>query len=290
MSLAKPTLPESKSPSRRALLAGALGGVGVLAASAIGRVSPARAEGETIVVGGEYDTATSLTRIRNQANSANVFQAESAGSGIAVHGSSSMFIGVRGSSSSHIGVAGSSGSSIGVHGSSSSHIGVQAQSNSTDKPAAASQSNGNSTGLLGHSGTGLLPAAKAKTGVYGEATQDNASRGVWGHSTAGQGVRGQATSGVGLFGTASSGFALRANGRIKADKVSGVATIPAGSTGVAISPGVNVTSGSFVLLTPKANIGSRALWFTTNTTNNTITIRMSSSRSSGTKVAWLLLG
>jgi hypothetical protein len=47
---------------------------------------------------------------------------------------------------------------------------------------------------------------------------------------------------------------------------------------------------SFVLLTPMANIGSRALWFTTSTSADSITIRLSSSRSSSTKIAWLLLG
>jgi len=77
---------------------------------------------------------------------------------------------------------------------------------------------------------------------------------------------------------------------VKFEKVSGVATIPAGSTGVTVSPNVNVTSGSFVLLTPKANIGSRGLWFTTNASADTFRIHMSSTRSANTKVAWLLLG
>ncbi len=69
-----------------------------------------------------------------------------------------------------------------------------------------------------------------------------------------------------------------------------MATIPAGSTGKTVNPGVNVTNGSFVLLTPKVDVGSRALWFTTNPSGDTFRIRMSSARSSGTKVAWLLLG
>jgi hypothetical protein len=142
-------------------------------------------------------------------------------------------------------------------------------------------------GISGYLG---LPAARPKTGVYGHASQDGESRGVIGESTAGQGVRGEATSGVGLYGTAASGFALRTSGRLKADKVSGVATIAAGTTSKTVSPGVNVTSGSFVLLTPKANLGGRDLWFTTNATANTITIRISKSRPSGTKVAWLLMG
>jgi hypothetical protein len=69
-----------------------------------------------------------------------------------------------------------------------------------------------------------------------------------------------------------------------------VATLTAGSTSKTITPGVDITSSSFVLLTPKVNIGSRALWFTTDATNNRFTIHMSSSRPSGTAVAWLLLG
>ena len=71
---------------------------------------------------------------------------------------------------------------------------------------------------------------------------------------------------------------------------SGVATITAGSTSKVVTPGVNVTSASFVLLTPKANLGGRSLWFTTNATQDKFTIRLSSSRGTATKVAWLLLG
>ena len=52
---------------------------------------------------------------------------------------------------------------------------------------------------------------------------------------------------------------------------------------------VDVTPDSFVLLTAKANIGSRSLYFSTDSTNNLITIRMSSSRTSSTSIAWLLL-
>ena len=72
--------------------------------------------------------------------------------------------------------------------------------------------------------------------------------------------------------------------------MSGVATIAAGNVSVAVSPGVNVTASSFVLLTPQANIGSRGLWYTTNPSAETITIHISSSRTSATKIAWLLTG
>ena len=71
----------------------------------------------------------------------------------------------------------------------------------------------------------------------------------------------------------------------------GVATIPSGATSktVALTP-VNVTAGAFVLLTPAVDIGTRRLWFTKDTVLNTITVHMSSSRPSPTKVSWLLLG
>ena len=60
------TLPaEARAHSRRALLAGALGGMGAWVASTIGRVSPARAtNGDTVTVGNSF-TGTSPTAITN---------------------------------------------------------------------------------------------------------------------------------------------------------------------------------------------------------------------------------
>lgn len=214
----------TQSKSRRALLAGALGGLGAWAASAVGRASGVRAaDGETVLVGGEYQSS-SVTQISNLANSGIVLQ-------------------------------GISSSGTGVAGASNSFYGIQATSNT---------------------GSGLGAFSSSGMGVYG-ASQSH--RGVWGFSD----------TGTGLFGSCGTGLALHAEGRIKFS-TSGVATIPAGSSSRTVTPGVNVTSGSFLLLTPKVNLGTRALWFTTDATNNRFTIRMSSSRSTGTKIAWLLLG
>jgi hypothetical protein len=132
---------------------------------------------------------------------------------------------------------------------------------------------------------------RPKTGVYGQAVQDASSRGVWGASSSGQGVRGEATNGIGVSGNAAdpAGYAFRGSGRVRFDKVSGVATIPAGATSVTVTPGVDVTADSLVLLTAKANIGSRSVYYSTDATNNRITIRLSSSRPSSTPVAWLLM-
>ena len=201
-----------------------------------------------------------------------------------VIGESVLGIGVRGVSADAIGSLGlataTTGATIGAFGRSNSPAGI----------GVGGRGFANSTGVVGYSGSGNFPAAQAKTGVYGQATQDSASRGVWGRADAGLGVYGQATSGSGLYGAATTGYALRTSGRLRAEKVSGVASIAAGRTSVTVTPGVNVTTGSFVLLTPKANIGSRALWFTIDATNDRFTIKIGSARSSSTRVAWLLLG
>ena len=170
--------PESKSSSRRALLAGALGGLGALAASAIGRPYSARAtNGDAVTVGGSF-TATGTTKISNSTNTSNV---------------------LWGDSTSGTGVYGSSGSWIAIRGQSISSIAVYGASSSSTQPASLGQSTGDSSGVQGVSGAFGLPAPKAKTGVYGYAAQDNFSRGVIGESPAGIGVYGISASGYGGY-------------------------------------------------------------------------------------------
>ena len=160
-------------------------------------------------------------------------------------------------------------------------------------PAFAGVNHGSGVGVHGHSSAdpGDTIVSFAKTGVSGYAAQDSLATGVLGRTTVGRGVRGEATSGIAVQGAASSqsGYAFRGSGRVRFDKVSGVATIAANATSVTITPGVDLNADSFVLLTPKANIGTRSLYFSTDATNNKFTIRISSSRTSSTPVAWLLL-
>ena len=115
-------------------------------------------------------------------------------------------------------------------------------------------------------------------------------QGVRGEATSGLGVRGYATSGVGGRFDATTGYALQTVGRLKVEKASGVATILATKSTVTVTPGLDVTTTSFVLLTPKADIGTRRLWYTTDATANTITIRVSSAVTTSLAVGWLLLG
>jgi len=196
--------------------------------------------------------------------------------------------------------------------------GVYAYGYSATKAAAVGLSFGENTGVQGYSGTEFLPASPAKTGVYGVAYQDAGARGVTGQTNAGRGVNGIATSGSGVVGQSSSstgvygqsdtgvgvgafsnsnsglycqsdtGYALEAVGRLKLS-TAGIATIPAGSTSKALISYL-LTAASFLLLTPAVDIGTRRLWFTKNVAAHTITIPLSSSRPTATKISWLLVG
>ena len=207
----------------------------------------------------------------------------STSSGAGVSGQSQWSRGVEGTSTFSTGVAGVIGNGP---------IGVKGIGSDASKAAVGGVSQADSTGVFGFSGPygASEPATRAKTGVLGVANQDAYSRGVSGKSSKGHGVHGESSSGSAVYGSSSSGYAVRGSGRVRLEKVSGVASIPAGATKVTVSPGVNITSSSFVLLTPKANLGTRGLWFTTDASRNTFNIRIGSSRSSSTKVAWLLLG
>jgi hypothetical protein len=220
------TQPEFKSPSRRALLAGALGGLGALAASAIGRATPVRAAtGDPITVDGTF-TGVGTTQLTTSGNAA--------------------------------------------------FKGISSDPGGNALWGVCTAQTGGAWAVLGQS---------ASTGGIGVIGLDDATSGAT------YGVYGAVASpaGVGVYANNGAGVALKADGRTKLS-TSGVASISAGSTSKTITPNVNVTSSSFVLLTPKAKLGGRDLWFTTDAANNRFTIHMSSSRSSGTKVAWLLLG
>jgi hypothetical protein len=216
--LSTSNLIKRESRSRRAVLVGALGGVGAMLAGAFARPPATRVDGEAMFIGLEYDNALSVTSITNDANTATIFQAISTSTGRAIVASSVGSTAVSGTSQSGDGVFGHSTTAVGV---------------------------------FGFSGSGV-PVQIHNVGVYGLCPTNSASRGVFGRTGSGKGVAGQADSGDGLFGTATkTGHALHTRGRIKAEKVSGVATIPAGRTTKVIAPGVNVTSSSFVLLSPR---------------------------------------
>jgi hypothetical protein len=276
--------------TRRALLAGGLAGLATFVASALGRPAPAYAGTDGDVVLGATNNATTTTTIRTTTDSGPAMWVDS----VDGHG-------IWGSSKSRYGVGGYSESDYGVLASSLTHSAVAAESGATANAAIYARSTGESTAVLGFSGkTWPLPAVPPKTGLYGYAIQDSDSRGVHGRSTVGRGVFGQATSGLGVRGYATSGvgvsaeattgYAIRSAGRIRFDKASGVATIKAATASVPVPVDVDLTSASFVLLTPRGNLGGRSLWYTVDLANDRFTIRVSSAVSSDLKVGWMVLG
>ena len=362
--------------SRRALLAGGVGGLAALTASALGRPLPARADDGDIVRVGYWLMAESTTILDNATNAeptlcgrgsfgdglmgtsdasgrSGVYAVNTdaggygvygenkatgsigslgsgtfgvrghvreTGSGVrglspsgeGVYGTSSTGIGVRGGSTSGIGVHGTSKSKAGVDGFSESATGVHGTSNQgsgvhghgvaghgvlgTSQAAASAgtvgHSRADSCGVVGFSSGAAvaLPGAPPRTGVFGYANQDAGARGVCGQSGMGLGVCGISTNGIGVYAAASFGFALYSSGRVRFDTVSGVATIAAGKTSVVVAPAVDISATSFVLLTPRGDIGARRAWYTANATANAITIRVSSASTSAIRIGWLLLG
>ncbi len=148
-----------------------------------------------------------------------------------------------------------------------------------------------SAAIAGHAkdtyGSAVLGFGQAgRNGVLGYV--DGSGIGVAGIAeNAGYGLYGSSSEGVAV--TALGPIALRANGRLEFS-ASGVATIGAGKTSVVVTSNV-INANTFVLLTPKVNLSGRSLWFqTVNGTTHQFTIKISSSRSSATAIAWLALG
>jgi hypothetical protein len=184
--------------SRRALLAGLVGGLTATVAGTLGRAQPASAHDPDDVRLGRLNTATRRTTITNPTENGHAIVGLASGSGIGLRGQSDSGIGVYGHG--YVGVFGSSATADGVRGisdsgpalraSSVTGYGVWGNSSSVTVPAIFGWAYGNNTGLLGYSGTnGLPPASPAKTGVVGSADQDASAVGVRGSSPTGRGGR-----------------------------------------------------------------------------------------------------
>jgi hypothetical protein len=258
--------PVPTSTTRRTVLTGAIAGLGAWAASAVAGRSPAVATDGQPILQGQDNGGSATTLVRS--NSATAFQ------GLA-DASSGAAYGVRGRTNSIAG-HGVVGQSFATSGESD---GVFGSTNSSQGSGVRGQGPG--AGVTGVGG------GMAGVGVWGEA---NTNAGVYATSNSGSGVSAHSGSGSAVYAASSAGVAILTRGRMRFEHVSGVTTIAAGSTSKTVTPTAKVTSSSFVFLTPKANIGSRALWFTTDPANNHIRVRMSAPRSSDTRVAWLMLG
>jgi hypothetical protein len=143
----------------------------------------------------------------------------------------------------------------------------------------------NSAGVQGYSET---DAGVNGFGVYGVWASGGAY-GLFGTTVEGDGVHGESDSGVGGSFVSNGGEALFTSGRLHFEKVSGVATIAAGNTSKVVTPGTDLSSASFVLLTPRSNLGGRDLWYTVDAGADTFRIRISKAMGGPLKVGWLLI-
>jgi hypothetical protein len=247
--------------SRRALIAGAFGGVTAWALGALGRPAPARAAGDPVLLG-TTSYASDPTIVHNYSSKtalvghSGTSMADTMPAPVVLPGKVGVY-GFANQDADAEGVHGYSQHGIGVHGFSDEKIAV-----------------------YGSTGYG--------TGVYGSSTTGDA---VWGVTSDGVGMHAWTTNGTGVEAGSEHALALHTWGRVKFEKVSGIATIRAGHTSVTVSPGagVDIIKASFVLLTPRSDLHGRRIWYTLNLLANTITIHLSSAAGSSVQVGWLLL-
>jgi hypothetical protein len=247
MTATLPAPPESRSPSRRALLAGALGGIGALAATVIGGAPRTQAAaGSPLIIGSQINDAGSADTQLLTNSSVIAFKLLQNGPGTALMGYATPATGgtrgvygrsdspdgdgvqarnagtagsgaaVRAFGGNNVGVVATSTSLTAVSGTSGSGYGVSGDSSSSVGVYGTSTS---SYGVYGYSSSqaGVVGTSSSNTGVYGTSTS---SRGVFGHSGSGYGVYGASDSGyAGVFGgpVYVTGLLTKAGGGFKID-------------------------------------------------------------------------
>jgi hypothetical protein len=179
--------PESKSPSRRALLAGALGGLGALAAGAFGRPARARAaDGGNLIIG-QINDATTETSLSNNTTGADTLTLGAHGGGNALNA------GTNGSGYGVYATSGSGAAVFGHCGGSGTSYGVYAESGGTSGAGVFGSAYSQTGGTIGVHGSAASPDG---IGVQG----DGDFYGVNGVSGSGIGARGHSDASYGVIG------------------------------------------------------------------------------------------
>jgi hypothetical protein len=277
--------------SRRAVLGGALGAIAAVAAKAMGAPPRAMADGEPMAVGGEYQDATSTTKLVNRQNGETVLWAQSeqesgvagSGSGQAIIGWSTSNSGIHGQSHTGLGVYGQSDSSTGAYGSSESNSGVRGWSRSN-------------AGVYGISGSGYPTSIGLKVGVFGWGPVTSGlvpSYGVIGKSASalGTGVLGSCDAGIGVSAASKTGLALYAGGRVLF-KTSGIGTIAAGVASEVVTPGVPIADGTRILVTLHGDAGGSTVLkrVSKNTSAGTFKVILTAASANPCAFSWFLIG
>jgi len=224
-----PSISSSEPRSRRALLIGALGGFGALAANLIAGASRAEAApGSALIIGSSANNAGTTNTILTTSSSVVAFELIQNGPGTALMGyvtpTTGSTRGVYGRSDSVNGDgvqarnAGGAGSGAGLRAFGGNNHGVLATTTNVDRYAVhGSNSAINGDGVAGQAGvggTGVIGFSTGGNGVFG--TSD--AIGVHGDTTGGTAVKGEATTGVGVMGVSTSGYAGSFTGPINVTK------------------------------------------------------------------------
>lgn len=241
--------------SRRAVLAGAIGGFAAAAASSLIRPSSvAAADGDPILLGQASNTATLNTALTNTTPGGNVLTATATGTGTAVYATGNAGRGVTGITQTGVAVrAAAFGAGYGVQATSTTGTGLlttstsgialrassgaqaaDISSSSASAPSLVSKATGGTVGVVGLGGNFAPAAYPAGVGVLGD-NPDAAGVGVWGRSSNGTALLGDSDTGYGLeaygaVGVYGSGGAVGIIGDV--DHATGVQ----GWTGLATAP------------------------------------------------------
>lgn len=155
-------------------------------------------------------------------------------------------------------------------------------------------------------GVGVLGWCAEGDGVRGEA-QDGFAVSGW--SQDGFGVGAGTADGIAMFSVAdggigvlawtsemsfgsisAGGYALAsAGGRLRLNDIGGVASIRPGRRSVRVAANVPINADTFVLLSPRSNLGGRSVWYTTEPASGSFTIHLDPSSDRRVDVAWLMV-
>jgi hypothetical protein len=238
--------------SRRMLLAGAAGGLGVLTAEVLARPAPASAGTDGDVVLGVTNTETAATGINNTTDGGIALYCTATRGGVAMYAQA-------GTTTSSI------GSGHGVHGVTDNIAGLGVFGENLGGGAAVGGLSSTSDGVGGTSSSGS---------------------GVHGVSSTGIGVLAECPSGIGVRATGATGLSVLGPAVFSR---SGTLVIAAGKTS-ATKTGVALTAASLVLATlqqDRAGVWVRSA--VPNVTGSSFTVHLSKTVPASTKVAWFVV-
>jgi hypothetical protein len=260
------TAPTAALSSRRAWLIGALGGLGALVASAIGRPLPVRAgtDGDVVLGGTNVVTSDVGTTTVYSTDATNGFGGINANGG-AIHPTAGTDVGIFGTSYVGNGVLGMSHGGSGVYGSSTSSNGVVGSSTSATDSGVWGSNTGGGYGVAGSTG-GATTA------------------GVWGVNS---------SSGIGVRATSASGNALQVEGKASFSR-SGRVNVAANASRVDVTVPGGLGPSSHVLATLQVYRGGVyvAACRPNYPTSGKVRIYLNkvASTTSSTPVAWFVFG